>query len=320
MNQTQAGQWVGIDVSKKKLDVYVRPAQDIWQLKNDATEIAQLIEKLKGYEIALVVLEATGGLERAVESQLVQAGYPVVVVNPKRVRDFAKATGQLAKTDRLDAKVLAHFASAVRPEVRARASDAAEELLELVTRREQLVEMLTAEKTRRQNARTTKSQAHVEKHIDWLKEPIKELDQEIQQQVAQSHEWQKNVKLLTTVPGVGAVTAHKLVALLPELGQLNRRQIAALVGVAPMNCDSGQMRGVRRITGGRAAVRSALYIATLVATRHNAVIQQFYEHLQAHGKSKKVALIACVRKLLVILNAILKQQQPWQPVTGGSPV
>jgi transposase len=320
MNQTQAGQWVGIDVSKKKLDVCVRPTQALWQFKNESREIAQLIEKLKAYEIALVVLEATGGMERAVETQLAQAGYPVVVVNPKRVRDFAKATGQLAKTDRLDAKVLAHFAAAVRPEVRARASESAEELLELVTRREQLVEMLTAEKTRCQNARTRKSQAHVEKHIDWLKEQIHELDQEIQQQVAQSHQWQESVKLLTSVPGVGVVTAHKLVAMLPELGQLNRRQIAALVGVAPMNCDSGQMRGVRRITGGRAAVRSALYIATLVATRHNVVIKQFYEHLQAHGKSKKVALIACVRKLLVILNAILKQQQPWRPLPAGDPV
>lgn len=313
MNESKGGQWVGIDVSKKKLDVYVRPLGEWYEVRNNDWGIEQLSEKLQGKKIELIILEATGGMERKAASQLAQAGYPVVVVNPKRVRDFAKATGKLAKTDRLDAKVLAHFAEAVRPEVRASATQAEQELQELVNRPEQRVEMLSAEKTRCKNARTTKGQILVEKHIEWLGEQIKELDREIQQQVCESKEWQQNVKLLQTVPGVGDVTAHKLIALLPELGQLNRRQIAALVGVAPMNCDSGQMRGVRRITGGRAAVRSALYIATLVATRHNVVIKQFYAHLQARGKSKKVALIACVRKLLVILNALLKQQKPWQP-------
>jgi transposase len=317
---SEAGQWVGIDVSKRYLDIYLRPSQEIWQEPNSAFGIANLLKRLLQYPIELIVLESTGGMERDTLHALSEAGLAVVMVNPKRVRDFAKATGKLAKTDKLDAAALAHFAEAIRPEVRELASQAAQLLQELITRRQQLVEILSAERNRLSSARTTQARAHIETHIDWLSDRIKELDQQIQAHLHESAQWQRQIELLQSVPGVGKVTASTLVAMLPELGQATRQEIAALVGVAPMNCDSGQMRGKRLITGGRSAVRRVLYMATLVATRHNPVIKSYYQQLLGRGKPKLVALVACMRKLLIILNAILKQQQPWSGDTVSAAV
>lgn len=306
-------QWVGIDVSKAHLDVYLHPKDDQWRRPNSPTGIAQILRALADHSIALVVLEATGGMEQAIAQALAQAGIAVVVSNPRRVRDFAKALGKLAKTDAIDAQVLARFGEAVRPQVRALASEMAQELQELVTRRQQLVEMKSAERNRKSSARTSKSREQIERHIDWLNEEIYRLDEQIQAQLHQSQQWQEQQQLLESVPGVGAVTSSTLIGLLPELGQLSRKQIASLVGVAPVNCDSGQMRGKRFVMGGRSSVRGALFMAALVATRYNPVIREFYGRLLAQGKAKKLALVACMRKLLVILNAILKQKQAWQP-------
>lgn len=274
MNE-QTGQWVGIDVSKADLDVFVHPQGKQWQSPNSAFGISETIQILSSIEVALVVLEATGGMEQAITTALSQAGVAVVVSNPRRVRDFAKAIGKLAKTDRIDAQVLARYGEAVRPEVRALASEAAKELQDLVMRRQQLVERVSAERNRRSSARSQRARAQVERHIEWLQEEVKSLDEQIQTQLNQSQQWQRQQALLQSVPGVGVVTASTLIALLPELGQLTRQQIAALVGVAPMNCDSGKMRGKRFVMGGRSAVRSVLYMAALVATQFNPVIQAF---------------------------------------------
>lgn len=306
-------QWVGIDVSKAHLDVYLHPQSDQWRSPNSPTGIAQILQALAAHSIALVVLEATGGMEQAIAQALAQAGIAVVVSNPRRVRDFARALGKLAKTDAIDAQVLARFGEAVQPQVRALASEMAQQLQDLVVRRQQLVEMKSAERNRKSSARSAKSREQIERHIDWLGEEIKRLDEQIQAQLNQSQQWQEQQQLLESVPGVGAVTSSTLIGLLPELGQLSRKQIASLVGVAPVNCDSGQMRGKRFVMGGRSSVRGALFMAALVATRYNPVIQAFYGRLLAQGKPKKLALVACMRKLLVILNAVLKQKQAWQP-------
>lgn len=312
MNE-QTGQWVGIDVSKAYLDVFVHPQGKQWRSCNSELGITETLQALSSMEVALVVLEATGGMEQAITTALSQAGIAVVVSNPRRVRDFAKAIGKLAKTDRIDAQVLARYGEAVRPEVRALASEAAQELQDLVMRRQQVVEMVSAERNRRSSARSERARAQIDHHIAWLKEEIKSLDEQIQTQLNQSQQWQRQQALLQSVPGVGVVSASTLIALLPELGQLTRQQIAALVGVAPMNCDSGKMRGRRFVIGGRSAVRSVLYMAALVATQFNPVIQAFYQRLLAQGKPKKLALVACMRKLLVMLNAMLKHNQSWQP-------
>lgn len=312
MNQS-GQQWVGIDVSKAKLDVCLEPSGKQWSSANNPTGIAQLLSELGSLEIALVVLEATGGMEQAVTQALSQAGIAVVVINPRQIRNFAKAIGKLAKTDSIDAAVLARYGQAVQPEVRAFALQAARELQELVMRRQQLVEMLSAERNRKSAARTPGAKAQIERHIEWLNEEVRRLDEQIQAQLNQSQQWQQQQTILQSVPGVGVVTAGTLIALLPELGQLNRQQIAALVGVAPMNCDSGKMRGKRFVMGGRAAVRSVLFMAALVATRFNPTIRAFYHRLLGQGKAKKVALVACMRKLLVMLNAMLKHNQPWHP-------
>lgn len=306
-------QWVGIDVSKAHLDVYVHPQGKQWRSPNSEVGISEIVKTLAAVEVALVVLEATGGMEQAVTTALSQAGVAVVVSNPRRVRDFAKALGKLAKTDQIDAQVLARYGEAVRPEVRALASEVAKELQDLVVRRQQLVEMVSAERNRKSSARSERSKAQIERHIEWLKEEVKALDEQIQAQVNQSQQWQQQQAILQSVPGVGVVTASTLIALLPELGRLTRQKIAALVGVAPLNCDSGQMRGKRFVMGGRSAVRSVLYMAALVATRFNPVIRAFYQRLLAQGKVKKLALVACMRKLLVMLNAMLKHHQPWHP-------
>lgn len=304
--------FVGIDVGKAHLDVAVWEGGSPWRASNDDHGIQGVVERLKELSPALIVVEATGGLENALVAELAFAHLPVSVVNPKRVRDFARATGQLAKTDKLDAKVLAHFAQAVRPKVRPLRTEEEEHLAALVTRRRQVIEMLVSEKNRRCTMRPHLRE-RVDKHIEWLEAELKALDEEIDRLIKQSGIWKEKEGLLRSVPGIGRVTSATLLAQLPELGALSGKQIAALVGVAPVNKDSGRKRGKRRVFGGRAPVRSTLYMATLSAIKFNPVIRAFYENLLARGKEKKVALTACMRKLLVILNSIVRHAKPWQP-------
>lgn len=308
-----AKQWVGIDVCKRWLDVHIRPAAVSFRVSNDNSGIEALQARLvPAAQVGRVILEATGGYEREAAIRLEQQGYAVVVINARQSRHFAKSINQFAKTDRLDASLLAHFGEALQPAVRPLASEAQRQLQDLVTRRRQLVETLTVEQNRCQRLRGV-AQADVEAHIDWLKERIQYLDVQIAQQVEQCEQWQEQRRQLTTVPGVGPVVATTLLAELPELGQLCRQKIAALAGVAPLNLDSGESVGKRRIFGGRSRVRQVLYMATLVAVRHNPLIRACYEHFQENGKAKKVALVACMRKLLTILNAMVKQGTDWNP-------
>ena len=304
--------YVGIDVAKATLDVAVHPTPDRWTLAYTEREVAGLVTRLTALDPALVVLEATGGLEGPLVGALAAAGLPVVVVNPRQVRDFAKATGTLAKTDALDAAVLAHFAAAVRPTPRPLPDAATQSLAALVTRRRQLVEMLTAERNRLGSAPRA-LRGEIQAHITWLQRRLTRLDTDLGQAIQTSPVWRAHDDLLQSVPGVGPVLATTLLASLPELGTLNRRAIAALVGVAPLNRDSGTLRGRRRVWGGRAAVRAVLYMGTLVAVRHNPVLRAFYQRLRAVGKLPKVALTACMRKLLTILNAMLKYRTRWNP-------
>lgn len=304
-------QWVGIDVSQARLDVVLRPAGVYWQVSNQEEGWVELISQLQGSPVKLIVLESTGGMERGIVQQLQRQGFAVAVINPKRARDFAKASGRLAKTDRIDAEALAHFAQAMNPLPKPLASEQQEALSDLVNRRQQVVEMLNSEQRRLHSVRSRTAKADVETHIEWLKGRVKALDEEIDQ-LRKSHQaWQQRYEWLTSVPGVGRVVATTLLAALPELGQLSSKQLASLVGIAPLNCDSGKMRGKRRIVGGRALVRSALYMAALVAVQHNRVIAAFYQRLLQSGKAKKVALIACAHKLLGILNALVKHQVAW---------
>jgi len=304
--------YVGIDVAKATLDVAVSPTAERWTLAYTEREVAGLVRRLTGLHPALVVLEATGGLEGPLVGALATAGLPVVVVNPRQIRDFAKATGTLAKTDALDAAVLAHFAAAVRPTPRPLPDAATQTLAALVTRRRQLVEMLTAERNRLGSAPRV-LRAEIQAHLTWLQRRLARLDTDLGQAIRTSPVWRVQDDLLRSVPGVGPVLSATLLASLPELGTLNRKAIAALVGVAPLNRDSGTLRGRRRVWGGRAAVRAVLYMGTLVAVRHNPVLRAFYQRLRAVGKLPKVALTACMRKLLTILNAMLKHQTPWSP-------
>lgn len=303
--------FVGIDVSKAWLDMAVHEQEELLRASNDEAGIANLVKKLKKLKAKLIVLEPTGGFEMLVVAELNQAGLPVAVVNAKRVRDFAKATGQLAKTDKLDARVLAHFAAAIRPEVRNLRTEEEEQLTALLTRRRQVLDMLTVEKNRLVTVRA-KMRADIEAHIQWLAHSLKDLDQEIEDFVKGSPSWKEKDTLLQSVPGVGPVTSATLLGMLPELGLLNRQEIAALVGVAPVNKDSGRKQGKRKIYGGRADVRNVLYMAALSAKKHNPFIRTFYARLIQHGKEKKVALTACMRKLLVILNAMLRTNLPWR--------
>jgi len=311
--------FVGIDVSKDRLDVAVRPTGEAWQIPYDAQGISSLMALLKERAPHLVVLEATGGMELAVAGELAATQLPMVVVNPRHVRDFARAVGKLAKTDALDAQVLAHFAEAVQPEPRALPDASTQELGALVARRRQLVEMITAEKNRMRTA-TQRIRPKVQAHIRWLEENLKDLDQDLGDFLRSSPVWKDKDELLRSTPGVGPVLSMTLLSDLPELGTLNRGEIAALVGVAPFNRDSGTLRGKRKVWGGRGQVRAALYMAALVATRYNPVLRVFYQRLCAAGKPKKVALTACMRKLLTILNAMLKHHHPWNPqlVLGNS--
>ncbi len=308
---TETSTYVGIDVSKHWLDVGIRPARRAERLANDEAGIEAVVAQLGAVAPERIVLEASGGLELPLVAALAAAALPVVVVNPRQVRDFARATGRLAKTDALDAQVLAHFAEAVRPELRPLPDAETQALRDLVARRRQLVAMLVAERQRRRAARAA-VRPGIEAHIAWLQQALAQLDDQLQTSVQLSPHWRAHDQLLRSVPGVGPQLARTLLAQLPELGRLDRRRIAALVGVAPYNRDSGQWRGSRSIWGGRASVRAALYMSALVASRHNPVIRDFYQRLLARGKPKKSALTACMRKLLVILNAILKTNTPWQ--------
>lgn len=312
--RNEQGVYVGVDVSKASLEVGMSGQAEVRQYGYDAAGVATLLDWLGEQAVAGVIVEATGGLERVLVGELLAAGQPVAVVNPKRVRDFARAGGQLAKTDRLDARVLAHFGQTFTPPVLAAQTEQAEQLADLVGRRRQLVEMMAAEKNRLATSRGA-MRRRVQNHIDWLAEEIVSVTREIEALIDANPQWQATVNLLSTAPGVGPATTHTLLAELPELGHLNRGQIAALVGVAPLNHDSGLRRGRRRVFGGRATVRRVLYMATLTATRWNPAIRAFYLHLLAAGKKKKVALTACMRKLLVMLNAMVRDNRPWLPAS-----
>ena len=304
--------FVGIDVARDRLDVHVRPSEQAFAVARDSEGLERLVERLEGLDPALVVLEATGGFEIAVAAALAGAHMPLAVVNPRQVRDFARATGRLAKTDTLDAEAIALFAERIRPDPRPVPDAQARALAELVARRRQIVEMIVAEGNRRRQARAKRLRKRLDAHLAWLQKELSQVESDLDDAVRASPAWRANEDLLTSVPGVGNTTARSLIAEVPELGTLDRRKIAALVGLAPFNRDSGTLRGRRTIWGGRATVRAALYMATLVATRHNPVIAAFYQRLLAAGKPKKVALTACMRKLLVILNALIRDRRPWQ--------
>ena len=310
----QAPRYAGIDVAKAKVDVAVRPTGQKWSIAYDKRGVRELISQMKEMSPALVVLEASGGLELPLVAALAAAELPVVVVNPRQVRDFARATGTLAKTDALDAAVLAHFADAVRPSVRPLRDAETQALNSLTARRHQVMTMLVSEKNRLGTA-ISAVRPRIEAHVTWLEQELDDLDHGLRETLRQSPVWREKDDLLRTVPGVGEQLSLTLLAHLPELGTLNRRQVAALVGVAPFNRDSGTMRGKRTVWGGRARVRAALYMGALVASRHNPVIRDFYQRLVASGKPKKMALVACMRKLLVILNSILRHGSPWRDMT-----
>jgi transposase len=304
--------FIGIDVSKATLDIAALPDGESWTVPNDDRGLAELAPRLVALAPVLVVMEATGGFERLTAITLAKVGLPIAVVNPRQVRDFAKAMGQLAKTDALDAGMLADFAQRVRPTPRPLPDEAAQLLDSLLTRRRQIVDMLTAEKNRLGLARGPVKR-DITQHIRWLEKRLSDVDGDLQDAVEASPLYQAKADLLRSVPGVGPVTALTLLATLPELGHLSRHQIAALVGVAPMNRDSGTMRGKRMVWGGRAPVRAVLYMAALVGRKHNPVLRVFYERLRAAGKPFKVAATACMRKLLTILNAMLHQNRRWDP-------
>ena len=297
---------VGVDVAKARLDVGVHPSGESWAVGHDEAGVAALVERLAGEGPTLVVVEATGGLELGLVGALVAAGVPVQVVNPRQVRDFAKATGHLAKTDRLDALVLARFGAALRPEPRPIPDAALQEVRALVARRRQLQGMLSAEKNRRASA-PRRLHAQLDEHLRWLKRAVADLDKDLGRTIRGTPAWRASVARWTSVPGVGPVVSATLLADLPELGALTRQQIAALVGVAPLR------RGTRACWGGRAHVRTTLYMGALVATRCNPAIGAYYRRLLAAGKPKKLALIACARKLLTILNAMTRRGTAWRP-------
>lgn len=305
---TSNAEFVGVDVSKDNLDVASWTSNEYKRFQNDPTGIRELIDWLKILQAELIVLEATGGLEMPFVAELAFEKMPVAVVNPRRIREFARSIGQLAKTDKLDARVIAHFGAATHPEARKLPTNDEEKLTALITRRRQIIEMLTAEKNRLHSARFSMKE-RIETHLSWLESELRDLDSEITKFIHQSPIWKEKDKLLRSVPGVGIVTSATILAMLPELGTLNRKKIAALVGVAPVNKDSGKRQKKRRVYGGRANVRSVLYMAALSASKHNPRIKAFYDHLIQMGKEKKVALTACMRKLLVILNAIIRVNQ-----------
>jgi len=310
MDQQQV--YIGIDVSKKQLDVAIRPGNDFFQVANDDLGLAALVQRLVSLQPQLILLEASGGFETLAAASLRQADLPAQIINPRQVRRFADSTGRLAKTDKIDAGVLAHFAEVLKPPLRPWPEAQQQELAALMTRRRQLVEMVVMEKNRLGTAWSPKVRKSLQVHLQALQEQLKELEQDLDDFIRRSPLYLEKDQLLQSVPGVGALTSQSLMAWLPELATLNRKQIAALVGVAPFNRDSGQMRGRRTVWGGRQQVRPSLYMATIAACRFNPAIQNFYQRLLQAGKRKKVAITACMRKLLTILNAVLKHQQPWR--------
>jgi transposase len=310
MSEESISKYVGIDVSKARLDIFVSGDNEIWATSNDEEGFQFILERLHPITPALIVVESTGGLEISLLVALYTAGLPVALVNPGRVREFAKSTGLLAKTDKLDARLLARFAEAVKPPLTQLPSEAEQLLSDLMGRRCQLIEMLTAEKNRLGTVRKP-ARPRIEKHIAWLEDELVGINQEINQFIQQSPSFKQKDNILRSTPGVGSVTAAILISDLPELGKLDRKEIASLVGVAPFNNDSGRHRGKRRIKGGRESVRRVLYMAALTAARCNPMIKSFYERLLKMGKEKKVALIACMRKLLTILNAMVRDMKPF---------
>lgn len=308
--------FAGIDVSKYHLDVHWHPSGRSARYASSGHGLTELVEHLRQEPPCLIVLEATGGYERAAAEALEAAGLGVAVVNPRQTRDYARATGRLAKTDAIDAEVLARFACAVRPEPRGERSPDQQALDELVRRRRQLVELRTGERNRLEQARWASVRRGIERLIDVLDEQIGELDAQLEHKMAADAQWQRTAQVISSVPGVGSGTSWMLISCLPELGRLNRREIASLVGLAPVNRDSGQWRGRRCIWGGRAVVRSALYMPTLAATRCNPMIRAFYQRLRQAGKTFKVAMTACMRKLLTILNAMVRTNTEWNPKTA----
>jgi transposase len=303
--------YAGIDVAKDHLDVAIMPSREKMQYSNDEGGIDKLVKRLRNLSIKLIVMEPTGGFEAPAAAALTAEGMSVAVVNARQVREYAKATGRLAKTDGIDALVMAEFAANIKPPARPLRDEETEEIKAMVSRRRQLLEMLTAEKNRMAMARKH-LKPHILAHIKWLKKEVEGLDSDLRKRIEDSPVWRVKDNLLQSIPGVGKVLSATLLAELPELGNLNRRQIAALVGVAPFNRDSGHMKGKRSVWGGRASIRAVLYMATLVGTRYNPVIKEFYQRLVQRGKAKKVALVACMRRLLTIMNAILKHQRAWQ--------
>lgn len=305
--------FVGIDVSKKRLDVALSPSGEVFAVANDATGLHQLVQRLNLCEPQLIVLESSGGYELMAAATLRQAGLPAERVNPRQVRDFARATGRLAKTDKLDALVLARYAEVVQPELRPFPEAEQLELAALMTRHRQLTAMVVMEKNRLDTTFSLRVRQSLLSHLRSLEQQLKELEEELDDFLKQHPLFADKARLLRSTPGVGPGTCLCLLAWLPELGTLNRKQIAALAGLAPFNRDSGQLRGKRAVWGGRVRVRAFLYMATVAASRCNPVIRAFYQRLRQAGKAAKVALTACMRKLLTILNAMLKNQQPWCP-------
>jgi transposase len=310
---TAAPAFVGIDVAKAELVIAIRPSGERWALTNDGAGIQTLVQRVRGRAPTLIVLEATGGYERAAVAALAAARLPLVVANPRQVRDFARATGQLAKTDRIDADILALFAERVRPAPRALPDGAAQALDALLTRRRQVLEMLIAERNRLEHA-VPAVRRGITQHIRWLERQLADVDRDLDDTIQASPVWRAKENLLRSAPGVGPILSRTLIGELPELGTLPRKQIAALVGVAPLARDSGTLKHKRLVWGGRAPVRAALFMAALVGTRCNPVLRAFYRRLLAAGKPKKVALTACMRKLLTILNAMMRTNTAWHHI------
>jgi transposase len=304
--------FVGIDVSKGRLDVGVRPGGERFAVARDELGLIDLVKRLQMLRPALIVLEATGGYEQVVLAALIGAGLPAVAINPQQIRNFARAIGQRAKSDPIDADVIAHFGEAVRPPVRPLADEATQMLGELVARRRQIVEMMAAERMRRQQVSMRRIARGIDRHLAGLQKELSAIERDLDDMIRGTPAWRDKEDLLTGVLGVGPIMARTMIAELPELGQVSRRQISALVGVAPYVRRSGQWQGQSHIAGGRASVRSVLYMATLAAVRSNPVIKTYYQRLRAAGKMKKVAIVACMRKLLVILNAMLRDAAPWR--------
>lgn len=310
MSEQKEERFVGIDVSKAMLEVAIRPSGERWSVANEEAGVRELVKVLEKTTPTLIVVEATGGMQTLVVAELAAAGLPVAVVNPRQARDFAKATGRLAKTDAIDAEVLAYFGQAIRPEVRELKDEQTQLLTALMSRRRQIIDMLTAEKNRFASAPKA-VRKEIRKHIEWLEARLKAMDGQISDAIKENPAWHEKDLILRSTPGVGPVLSVSLLAGVPELGRLNRQKLAALVGVAPLNRDSGTYRGTRKVWGGRAQVRAVLYMAAVSASRANPVIRAFYQRLVAAGKKPKVALTACMRRLLCILNVMVKNGTRW---------